>query len=479
MEDIAALKARVKKLATEKAYLQLVIDLMNRLSKAPGLENTVQAILSCVSESIGGTDCILYYRTNGAFYRASLFRPPEIIESVDDPLVRQVFERPEFIEFEHDFRDTKMMTEAFTNAWTWVFPLTVANELTGVIKIEALHISTREMRPFLPVFFDFAALVLKNEIVGHMRLRSAYEELSAMNQELVRARDELEERVHERTEELSELNKSLEERVAAEVVKSREKDHILIQQSRMAAMGEMVQNIAHQWRQPLNALSVLISNIHADVTDNVATQEMLAEDVAKARRLIGGMTATIDEFSDFFRLDREKVEFDVAASVRDALAIVDAALKHAKIELHTELEDGLLASGYPNQFAQAVLNIVVNAQEALAAREAAEGRRITVTLKKAAGRAEVAVTDDGGGIPPDVLPKIFDPYYTTKERGAGIGLYLVKTIVEQGMGGEVEAANAESGARFVLRIPLAAAKENKAALQGAAQAPAMALVAAR
>jgi signal transduction histidine kinase len=454
MEDVAVLKARLKKLATEKAYLQLVIDLMNRLSKAPGLEDTIQAILACVSESIGGTDCILYYRLDGTMHRASLFRPSERIEAVDDPLVRQVFERPEFVEIEHDFRDTKMLTPAFTNAWTWVVPLQVGGELTGVIKIVALHISTREMRPFLPTFFDFAALVLKNELRSHARLQFAYEELSVMNRELTRSRDELERRVRERTAELSELNRSLEARVAAEVAKSREKDHILIQQSRLAAMGEMVHNIAHQWRQPLNALSLLFSNIHADFRDGVITTASLDEDIARANHIVGSMTATIDEFRDFFRPDREKADFDLAAAVREAITITDAAMKRNRIGLDTDLEEGLTASGFPNQFAQAVLNVLVNAQEAMAEQGGGNGHIGVHLARVDRGSAELSITDEGGGIAEDILPKIFDPYFTTKERGAGIGLYMVKSIIEREMGGQVTSDNVAGGACFTFRIPL-------------------------
>ncbi len=453
MDEVASLKERVRKLAAEKSYLQLVVELMNRLSKTPGLENTIASMLACVSESIGGTDSIIYYRIDDSLYRASLFQGAGKIETVDDLLVRQVFEQREFIEFEHGFADTKMTTPEFSKAWDWVFPLLVGNDLIGVFKIESLHMSSREMRPVLPVFFGFAALILKNEILGHTRLQRAYNELSQANGELVTARNELEQRVAERTRELRELNLGLEERVATELRKNREKDHILMQQSRLASMGEMVHNIAHQWRQPLNALGLVISNLQADFVDGVATPETLDQDVTTARRLIKGMTTTIDEFRDFFRPDREKIDFDVADAVREALSIVGASMKNNRIELQCELEDGLLVSGHPNQYAQAVLNVMVNAKEAMSGHQVKDGR-IRLKLVRAGNNAELTVDDDGGGIPEDILPKIFDPYYTTKDQGSGIGLYMVKTIIEKGMGGRVEAVNAEKGARFVFSVPL-------------------------
>lgn len=453
MKPTNTVNERIKKLAAEKAYLQLVIELMNQLSKTPGLENTVANMLACVSENIGGTDSIIYYRFDDSLYRASILSPLEKIERISDPLVLQVYEQRNFIEFEHDFRDTQMTTPAFSKAWTWGFPLLVGDDLIGVFKVENLHISVQEMRTVLPTFFRFAALILKNEILGHTRLQAAYEELSAVNRELIRARDELERRVLERTEELRELNQGLEARVAAEVAKNREMDHILIQQSRLAAMGEMVHNIAHQWRQPLNALGLVVGNVHADFCDGVITRETLEQDVATARRLIKGMTTTIDEFRDFFRPDRETIDFDVAESVREAIAIVNASMKNNHVDLEYELEDGLLAMGHPNQYAQAVLNVVVNAKDVMVAKKIKDGR-IRLKLMRVGNNAELTIEDDGGGIPEDILPKIFDPYFTTKDQGSGIGLYMAKMIIEKTMGGQVEAANMANGARFIFRLPL-------------------------
>jgi signal transduction histidine kinase len=144
-----------------------------------------------------------------------------------------------------------------------------------------------------------------------------------------------------------------------------------------------------------------------------------------------------------------------AASVREAISIAGASMKNNRIELEDELEDGLRISGHPHQYAQAVLNVMVNAKEAMIAHQFEDGR-IRMKLAKAGEEAELTIEDEGGGIPGDILPKIFDPYYTTKDQGSGIGLYMVKMIVENSMGGRVEAANTGKGARFVFRVPLLA-----------------------
>lgn len=285
---------------------------------------------------------------------------------------------------------------------------------------------------------------------------------ASMRDELRLYHDELLNEINERKEAeeaLTELNTTLEQRVQEEVAKNRDKDHILIQQSRLAAMGEMVHNIAHQWRQPLNSLMLLISNVQDDFRFKTMTEDSLQHDVTTARRLIDRMSSTIDDFRDFFRPDREAADFDVAQTVSEAVFIVDATLKNNRIQLSQELAKGLTATGFPNQFAQSVLNVLMNAKEAIVNRQVEEGH-IQLRLTREKDDAVLAVEDNGGGIPGDVLPKIFDPYFTTKEQGSGIGLYMVKTIVEKNMGGHVEAANTDKGARFTLRIPLTS---NKAA----------------
>ncbi|MBI5889813.1 MAG: HAMP domain-containing histidine kinase [Nitrosomonadales bacterium] len=257
----------------------------------------------------------------------------------------------------------------------------------------------------------------------------------------------------EAEEALRQLNETLEQRVRSEVAANRDKDHLLIQQSRLAAMGEMVHNIAHQWRQPLNSLSLLISNIVDDFRFKTLTEETLVHDAASARRLLEKMSTTIDDFRDFFRPDREKTSFDVAAAVRDAVFIVEAALKSNRIEIALDAPPGLTATGFPSQYGQAVLNLLVNAKEAIQEHRKSGGS-IRVALKNEAGHAVLSVEDNGGGIPEDILPRLFDPYFTTKDQGSGIGLYMAKMIIERNMDGMIAAANIENGARFVLSIPM-------------------------
>jgi len=251
---------------------------------------------------------------------------------------------------------------------------------------------------------------------------------------------------------LRRLNETLEQRVQDELAKNREKDHLLIQQSRLAAMGEMVHNIAHQWRQPLNALSLLVRNIKDDYDFKTLTPEVMDRSVADAQRLLNRMSATIDDFREFFRPDKEMAEFDVAHAVAEALFVIKSTLDSHAIAVETELPPGIRAEGFPSQYAQAVLNILGNAKEAIIAHGSPGKIRLTLTDHQ--DWVELAIEDNGGGIPAEVLPKIFDPYFTTKDKGSGIGLYMTKAIIENNMNGRVLVENGNAGARFTLHLPI-------------------------
>jgi signal transduction histidine kinase len=250
------------------------------------------------------------------------------------------------------------------------------------------------------------------------------------------------------------LNQELEQRVGLEVAQNREKDHILIQQSRLAAMGEMVHNIAHQWRQPLNALSLIMANIKDDFVYKTLTEESLSRDVGKGQKLLQSMSTTIDDFRNFFRPDQEPGLFDMGQAVRDALFIMDASLRNNDINVKTELPPGVMAQGYSNQFAQAVLNVIANAKEAIQQRGILQGQ-IVIELSRQDNQAVLSIQDNAGGIPPDILPRIFDPYFTTKDSGSGIGLYMTKMIVERNLKGTIAASNLGAGACFEIILPLA------------------------
>ena len=169
--ELERLKERAKKLALDKSYQQLVMQLMHRMSEASGLDNVIDNMLHAVVDVIGGANLMLYYKIDENLFYADVYGVKKQLTDTDDERVAIAFQTGEPMEYEHDFSDTQMMTPAFTNAYTWIYPLKVGKKVIGVFKLESLHIAMRELYKQLPVFFNYAALVLKNEILGYSRLQ--------------------------------------------------------------------------------------------------------------------------------------------------------------------------------------------------------------------------------------------------------------------------------------------------------------------
>jgi hypothetical protein len=257
---------------------------------------------------------------------------------------------------------------------------------------------------------------------------------------------------------LKALNESLAQRVDEETRKSLEKERLLIQQGRNAAMGEMIGNIAHQWRQPLSTLGLVIQNIHSDFREGALDEDELAKYVDTAKRVIQRMSCTIDDFRDFFRPSRVKEQFSIYQSIEETIRLLAAMLKNNGIEIALTGDPDLVVYGHPNEFSQVILNFVVNAKDALVERKTHKGR-IDIALNVRDGNGAVTIRDNAGGIDEDQLEKIFDPYYTTKPNGTGIGLHMNRTIIEQHMNGSITCRNLfdreqRRGAEFSITIPL-------------------------
>jgi PAS domain S-box-containing protein len=259
-----------------------------------------------------------------------------------------------------------------------------------------------------------------------------------------------------RQEEISALNRDLARRVREETEKNRQKDMLLLNRTRLAAMGEMIGNIAHQWRQPLNALSILLANLRFEYEG--VCQDTAALDAAhrQAFDILRRMSATIDDFRDFFKPGREPEPFRVIEAINDALLLIDASLAQHGIEVRFTARRDPVAHGLRGEFAQVALNLLGNAKDAILARKPVRGR-IDIRVTQRQGRAVVAVADNGGGIAPDIIDRIFDPYYTTKasQDGTGLGLYMSRIIIAEHMGGALTVVNRAQGARFVVTLPLA------------------------
>jgi len=249
---------------------------------------------------------------------------------------------------------------------------------------------------------------------------------------------------------IEELNKTLEERVAREVQKSREKDKKMLQQSRLAQMGEMLSMIAHQWRQPLSAISTTASALNMKAKlgtiDPTSVKELTSKILSYTRHL----SQTIDDFRDFFKSDKEKQETSWKEMIESVMGIIETSLHNKNIQLIKRIESNAIFYTHPNQVKQVILNLIKNAEDVLLERKVKEPK-ITLIAKDNL----LIVKDNGGGIEEEILPKIFDPYFSTKleKDGTGLGLYMSKTIIEDHCKGKLWVYNDEEGAVFVIELP--------------------------
>ncbi len=259
---------------------------------------------------------------------------------------------------------------------------------------------------------------------------------------------------HQAEKKLLESKAVLEERVRNAVNELRQKDQTLIQQSRMAAMGEMIGNIAHQWRQPLNTLSLIVANIQDAYQFNELNAEYMDQAAADCHRLIQKMSSTISDFFHFFRPNKVVSVFSARRQIEMAISLVQASFTNNNITIDFETERDVQLLGIPNEYSQVLLNLLSNAKDAILAQQCVAGR-VNISIEIADRMGCVVVRDNGGGISEDILEKIFDPYFTTRPQGSGIGLYMSKMIVERSMNGGITARNVAGGAEFAVCIPLA------------------------
>ncbi|MGE4544129.1 MAG: transporter substrate-binding domain-containing protein [Pedobacter sp.] len=262
-----------------------------------------------------------------------------------------------------------------------------------------------------------------------------------------------EEELERKKSRLQELNSTLENRVQEEVGKNREKDILLIQQNRQAAMGDLLEHIAHQWKQPLTVVSLIIQSLWFSFSKNELTAATIQETINTTTDLLEHMAQTIEVFRDFYRPDKEKTVFSINDSVDNALAFISPALKHDSIAVDVDIDPDLLAIGYPREYIQVLLNVLSNAREELIEKKP-EDPKITIRGVAEGTQAVVTITDNAGGISDSVIHSIFDLYVTTREAkgGTGIGLHMSKNIIEKNMDGSLTAHNTDSGAQFRIAI---------------------------
>lgn len=481
-EEVSRLKERSAKLAQDKSYLQLIINLINKVSAAQGLENMIETLLNNILDVLGGSNIILYYLIDDELYYADIFGTRMKLAGIDDDLVKSALESGEFIEQEHDFGDTQMLTPQFSKAYTWAFPLLAGREKIGAIKLESLNIGMRELYGSLPTFFNYVASVLKNEIHSQTRLEKAVDQLRRLNEELeqeITERTRAEKQLQEYAEDLAGSNSELLQ--AYDKLKKAQTQ--LLQQDKMASIGQLAAGVAHEINNPMG---FIISNLgslgrymeklkcYMAATEqlvagcNESVRELLLEERKKFKidRVYSELPDMIGESLDgaervrkivqdlksFSRIDKlTHCYADINDGVESTLSIVWNELKY-KAAVRREYGELPRVWCNPGQLNQVFMNVLINAVHAIDSQG-----EILIRTWSEGDEVGIVISDTGSGIAPEDLPHIFEPFFTTKEagKGTGLGLAIAYDIIAGKHGGRIEVeSEVGKGTTFTITLPV-------------------------
>ena len=282
--------------------------------------------------------------------------------------------------------------------------------------------------------------------------------VSSSTDEIISLNRYLEEEVEKRTRELAELNASLEKRVEIEVRRNREKDKLIFHQAKLASMGEMINNIAHQWRQPLNIIALVMQDLSLKAqVGNISKEHILLAE-RKINQTLNYLSDTIDDFRSYASNGEDYSRpgaFEICKTIRETVRLVSVLLEDEKIRLKITLpQEERVVGGNANDLKQVLLNLIYNSVDVLKERRVNDPAiKIMVRYNET---VNINVRDNGGGIDKKIIDKIFEPYFTTKyqARGTGLGLYMSKMIVEKRLHGRISARNTSRGAMFWIELPM-------------------------
>jgi len=262
----------------------------------------------------------------------------------------------------------------------------------------------------------------------------------------------LEKEIDAQTQNLKKLNHELESRVDEEVHKRLTQEEMLLRQSRMASMGEMIDAIAHQWRQPLMNINAVMMNLDRGIETH-KDETLLKEKVLEVFSLTSHMSHTIEDFRNLLKVEKEKLYFDVEEVISNVLMLMKSNLKG--VDVIVDFKDNIRIRGYKSELFQVLITLLSNASEVLKSKQL-EDKKIFITLETHKEELLISIEDNAGGIDHENIAKIFDPYFTTKMQtgGTGLGLYIAKIIIEHNMKGEILVSNTNQGALFTISIPL-------------------------
>jgi len=244
-------------------------------------------------------------------------------------------------------------------------------------------------------------------------------------------------------------NKQLEEEVKKQLLELRAKDQLLIAQSKLAAVGETLSHIAHQWKQPLSQINSVVLNIESDFDENKLSKEVLEGHLNEIEKLTLYMSETIQSFNTYLQPSNEKEIFSMKSAFETSYELVYKLIESKQIKCNIEILQDSYVQGVQKEFVQALLVLLNNAKDVLVDKDI-DKKEINIKIYTKGDKSVFEISDNGGGIIKEYFDKIFDPYFTTKphSQGTGHGLCMAKMIVEKSMHGKLDVINDKYGAKF-------------------------------
>lgn len=369
--------------------------------------------------------------------------PNGIITFVNDEFVAiSGYKKEELLGQNHNIiRHSDTPKESFEKLWSEIkagriYKSTVKNRAKDG---SAFYVNTT----IIPV------LDASGEVSEYIAIRYDVTNEMLLKEELLRKDEELERRLKEQTKELRELNRTLKDRIAEEVEKNEQKQAVMFWQSRHASLGQMLANIAHQWRQPLMEMSLVLYALKKNRLEE-AEFDTYYDD---AKMTLQNLSKTIEEFSNFFNPSRSRESFSINSAIEEALFIASVGIKEASLSIRRSGGDASVM-GSQNELAQVLVNLINNAKDAFL-KSGVLFREIRIDVRAKKESVVITFSDNAGGISEDLIERVFEPYFTTKHksRGTGLGLFMSKMITEQGFGGKMDLSSKDGSTLFTITLP--------------------------
>jgi len=413
---IAILAAALMVVVLSSGYKQYMV-LKNSIS----LEETFKTIYNKSSDGIALISDNRFIDCNEAII--NMFK----YESVDDVLERHISELMPKYQPDGQLSIKKMLKKLHevykegSNEFEWLHKTTKGEEFWSQIRLTYIHLDG------------------KNVVHGVWRD--------------ITDRKKLEKEAEETALYLQNLNTSLEKKVQEAVKEIKDKERALYQQSRLAQMGEMMSMIAHQWRQPLSAISATSAALNLKAKLNKADKELIETMTGNISEYSQHLSQTIDDFRDFFKPTKGKRAVNLNDLLKSVLSIAEVSLINRNIKIIEDLGDSEYFDSYPNELKQVILNLIKNAEDVLVEKKPEEPF-IKISTCQEGSKHILKVSDNGGGISEDIIEHIFDPYFSTKKdkNGTGLGLYMSKIIIQDHCKGSLEVENSADGALFTITL---------------------------